>query len=149
MDWIIEQRLRKQVRNTPTDSPSPLLDLTRAEEVAAQLLARAEMSDAEISILLTDDPGIHALNLQWRNIDKPTDVLSWPQEEFGDAPVLGEAPPTPNNGGARGDSATASATANSAPPIIGGAELAVAEAVALSPLAPPLLGVGRASPNSS
>ena len=31
--------------------------------------------------MLTDDPGIHALNLRWRGYDKPTDVLSWPLEE--------------------------------------------------------------------
>ncbi len=36
--------------------------------------------DAEVSVLLTDDPEIHALNRQWRGKDKPTDVLSWPQE---------------------------------------------------------------------
>ncbi len=34
--------------------------------------------DAEISVTLTDDEGIHALNLEYRNIDRPTDVLSFP-----------------------------------------------------------------------
>jgi probable rRNA maturation factor len=34
-----------------------------------------------VSVFLTDDPGIHTLNRNWRNIDKPTDVLSWPLEE--------------------------------------------------------------------
>jgi probable rRNA maturation factor len=34
-----------------------------------------------VSVLLTDDPGIRALNRVWRDIDKPTDVLSWPLEE--------------------------------------------------------------------
>jgi len=43
-----------------------------------------------VSLLLTDDPGIHELNRDWRGYDKPTDVLSWPQEE--DAPEEEGAP---------------------------------------------------------
>jgi probable rRNA maturation factor len=43
---------------------------------------------AELSILLTDDAEQRALNRQWRGIDKPTNVLSFPQiEPFG--PVVG------------------------------------------------------------
>ncbi|MHB1455431.1 MAG: rRNA maturation RNase YbeY [Armatimonadota bacterium] len=38
-------------------------------------------SDAEVSILLVDDQYIHKLNLQYRMIDKPTDVLSFSQIE--------------------------------------------------------------------
>jgi len=32
----------------------------------------------EINVLLTDDEGIHAVNLTMRKVDKPTDVLSFP-----------------------------------------------------------------------
>lgn len=53
----------------------------RAEESARALLASAGKPDAEVSVLLTDDPGIRILNRDWRNLDKPTDVLSWPLEE--------------------------------------------------------------------
>ena len=33
---------------------------------------------AEISVTIVDDEAIHALNLQHRNIDRSTDVLSFP-----------------------------------------------------------------------
>jgi probable rRNA maturation factor len=43
---------------------------------------------AELSVVLTDDESQRALNRQWRGIDKPTNVLSFPQiEPFG--PVSG------------------------------------------------------------
>ena len=34
--------------------------------------------DAEISVTLTDNTGIHELNRDFRGIDRPTDVLSFP-----------------------------------------------------------------------
>lgn len=43
-----------------------------------------------MSLLLTDDPGIRVLNREWRRLDKPTDVLSWPQE--GDVPLADGVP---------------------------------------------------------
>ena len=36
----------------------------------------------ELSVLLTDDEGIHVINKEFRNVDRPTDVLSFP---MGDA----------------------------------------------------------------
>lgn len=44
-------------------------------------LASARMQrGGEIALLLTDDAEMHALNKQWRGLDKPTDVLSFPGE---------------------------------------------------------------------
>jgi probable rRNA maturation factor len=34
--------------------------------------------EAELAVMLTDDDGIRTLNRNWRNIDKPTNVLSFP-----------------------------------------------------------------------
>jgi probable rRNA maturation factor len=51
--------------------------IQRAIAVAAEV-ANADVGEAELAVLLTDDPGIQRLNSDWRGIDKPTNVLSFP-----------------------------------------------------------------------
>ena len=46
--------------------------------IEATLAAESITVPCEINVLVTDDSGIHAINLASRNIDKPTDVLSFP-----------------------------------------------------------------------
>ena len=45
---------------------------------------RFERADApcEVSVLITDDRGIQKINREFRNIDEPTDVLSFPMQEI-------------------------------------------------------------------
>lgn len=44
-------------------------------------------SEAEVSLMLVDDQRIHALNLEYRGVDRPTDVLSFAlQEEMDEEP---------------------------------------------------------------
>jgi probable rRNA maturation factor len=38
----------------------------------------ADVGEAELAVMLTDDAGIRTLNGNWRGIDKPTNVLSFP-----------------------------------------------------------------------
>ena len=56
--------------------------------VEATLKAENIPVTCEINVLVTNDKGIHAINLASRNIDKPTDVLSFPmfQLEAGNPP---------------------------------------------------------------
>jgi probable rRNA maturation factor len=49
----------------------------RAIATAAEI-ADADHGEAELAVMLTDDEGIRTLNSNWRGIDKPTNVLSFP-----------------------------------------------------------------------
>ncbi len=46
--------------------------------IEATLAAEGISVPCEINVLVTNDRGIHAINLASRDIDKPTDVLSFP-----------------------------------------------------------------------
>jgi probable rRNA maturation factor len=65
----------------------------RAIAAAAEVVD-ADIGEAEVAIMLTDDSGIRTLNNNWRGIDKPTNVLSFPAlrpenpRKPGDAPSM-------------------------------------------------------------
>lgn len=81
---------QKKIKMTP--------DLRRL--VKRAVLAVLDFEDfgrrAEVSVTFTDNKGIHALNREYRNVDRPTDVLSFPLsdgEDYdtdGDAVLLGD-----------------------------------------------------------
>ena len=64
---------------------SPALLPSVIRRIADAMLVELELEHAELSVLLTNDAEIHALNLQHRHKDKPTDVLSFPLDEGGGA----------------------------------------------------------------
>jgi probable rRNA maturation factor len=63
-------------------------DCWQSEPAAGDVIQRAiataaetvdeDVADAELAVMLTDDTGIRTLNSNWRGIDKPTNVLSFP-----------------------------------------------------------------------
>jgi len=64
-----------------------------ARETIAAAVAESEAplrDGAEVSICLTDDDALRALNARWRGIDKPTNVLSFPAAPHGGDPTLGD-----------------------------------------------------------
>jgi probable rRNA maturation factor len=74
-------------KNSKHDIPARLV-----AQLGNAMLAALELPRAELSVLLTDDPEIHALNKQHRHKDKPTDVLAFAMDENvpDEAGVLGD-----------------------------------------------------------
>ncbi|MDJ1158750.1 rRNA maturation RNase YbeY [Chelatococcus sp. SYSU_G07232] len=69
----------------------PLVE--RAVAVGLAAADRRILPGAELSIVLTDDASIRGLNRQWRGLDKPTNVLSFPGaavDRLAEAPHLGD-----------------------------------------------------------
>lgn len=70
-------------------------------QAVAQLVTEAALEyadcpyEAEVNLLLTTDEEIHEMNLEHRQIDRPTDVLSFPMLEYeipGDFSILDGEP---------------------------------------------------------
>ncbi|MCC6444851.1 MAG: rRNA maturation RNase YbeY [Armatimonadetes bacterium] len=62
------------------EQPLPL-NLSRIRQAVENTLCHEGfLHPCEVSLLFTDDPGIRLLNREWRGLDQPTDVLSFPQE---------------------------------------------------------------------
>jgi probable rRNA maturation factor len=66
--------------------------IQRAIAAAAEAVD-AGVGEAELAVMLTDDSGIRTLNKNWRGIDKPTNVLSFPALKPEGARKPGDAPP--------------------------------------------------------
>ncbi len=55
----------------------------RIRRAALETLKAENITDkCELSVLLTDDEGIHIINREKRSVDKPTDVLSFPMGDY-------------------------------------------------------------------
>lgn len=56
-------------------------DAQQLEAWARRMLGALPLDAPELSVWVTHDVGIQALNAAWRGKDSPTDVLSFPQQE--------------------------------------------------------------------
>jgi len=59
--------------------PEIKVDAIKIEQQIGKVLTSLDCNEHEISILFIGDQGIRELNDQFRGIDRPTDVLSFPQ----------------------------------------------------------------------
>jgi probable rRNA maturation factor len=72
------------------------IDTVRLQQAATATLKRHEVDpDSSVSIVITSNEAVQALNKQHRNVDAPTDVLSFPADDLpeeieGEAPYLGD-----------------------------------------------------------
>jgi len=66
-----------------------LATLTETCQTALNAGAAQKQATGEVSLLLTGDDEIQALNRDWRSKDSPTDVLSFPASPL-DTPFLGD-----------------------------------------------------------
>ncbi len=66
--------------------------------ISAALEAEGVEADCEINVLLTDDEGIHQVNLDMRGVDRPTDVLSFPMFDLQPGEKPGEEDADPETG---------------------------------------------------
>lgn len=65
------------------DNLDPDIPVELAEKAAAVALKhQSAPAESDLTIVLSDDTQLHELNLQWMNVDAPTDVLSFPSDEI-------------------------------------------------------------------
>ena len=66
--------------------------------IRTALAAEGMTAPCEIDVLLTDDAGIHEINRQMRQVDRPTDVLSFPEFELAPGELPDEEDADPGTG---------------------------------------------------
>ena len=66
--------------------------------IRTALAAEGVTAPCEVDVLLTDNSGIHAINLDMRGVDAPTDVLSFPEFTLTPGDLPGEEDADPGTG---------------------------------------------------
>ena len=84
---------------TEVDGAEPYAALLR-RVIPAVLEAEGVLFPCEVDVLFTDDEGIHAINREQRDVDRPTDVLSFPMFNLipGTPPTLDDVETDPGTG---------------------------------------------------
>lgn len=57
-------------------------DSRALRDAMVRALAAVRHEESELSMVLADDAFVRPLNAEWRGVDAPTDVLSFPQEDL-------------------------------------------------------------------
>ena len=79
--------------NNQTQTPiTYALKMLVRRSVIASLEYEGFNNDAEVSLTFTDNEGIRALNSEFRGIDKPTDVLSFPLTDYEESEFVLDEP---------------------------------------------------------
>jgi probable rRNA maturation factor len=78
IDVIVESALWESVADAEATVQRAIVEAARA--------VGADFGRRTLAVLLTDDAAIRRLNSQWRGLDKPTNVLSFPPAPSTDSP---------------------------------------------------------------
>ena len=89
-----EHRIILEAEVAAPDTVEPLL----RRVISAAMEAEGMDLPCEINVLLTDDEGIHQVNLDMRGVDRPTDVLSFPMFDLSPGEKPGEEHEDPDTG---------------------------------------------------
>ena len=84
-----------------TDAPGAANDANCAlirRTIRTALAAEGLTAPCEVDVLLTDDDGIHEINRELRQVDRPTDVLSFPEFELTPGQLPGTEDADPGTG---------------------------------------------------
>ena len=84
-----------------TDVPGAANDANCAlirRTIRTALAAEGLTAPCEVDVLLTDDDGIHEINRELRQVDRPTDVLSFPEFELTPGQLPGPEDADPGTG---------------------------------------------------
>ena len=85
----------------PADVPGAANDANCAlirRTIRTALAAEGLTAPCEVDVLLTDDDGIHEINREMRQVDRPTDVLSFPEFELTPGQLPGPEDADPGTG---------------------------------------------------
>jgi probable rRNA maturation factor len=97
LDFVLRRRQRTTVDLEIDIEDWPAGDwetvAARAANAAAQVAPELGNPRLSVSVLFTSDGELHALNRDWREKDKPTNVLSFPMLEREELLALGSAGP--------------------------------------------------------
>ena len=85
------------ILETEVDCPDDVQQLLE-RVINAALEAEGVELPCEINVLITDNEGIHQVNLDMRGVDRPTDVLSFPMFDLQPGDKPGEEDEDPDTG---------------------------------------------------
>ena len=77
---------------------TPALAALLRRSVKTALQSEGVTQPCEVDVLITGDAGIHAINLDMRGVDRPTDVLSFPEFELTPGQLPGAEDADPGTG---------------------------------------------------
>lgn len=63
------------------DTDKEVLELDELNDYICYLVRKLDLSKCEFNIIIVDNKRIHEINLEYRNIDRETDVISFAMED--------------------------------------------------------------------